>query len=89
MKRPEELGHQAPTDGYQPAVEISMPHDAPRWRPGSEGEYYLKLGNGTYARAQIDMAAGGDHFVSVMSYLNPQPGSRNLEYDSSKQINPR
>ncbi len=83
----DETDYQAPIEGYQPSVEISMPHNAENWRSDVSGEYYLKLANGTYARAKINMIAGGDHFVRITSYLNPQQGSRNLEYDPAQQVN--
>lgn len=85
VERGGELEQQAPVDGYKADAEIHMKQNAQSWRPSFEGEYFLKLSNGSYARARLEMIAGGDHFASIASYLNPQPSSRNLEYDASKQ----
>jgi len=32
------------------------------------------------------MNAGGEQIFSLTGYVNPQPGSRNLEFDPVKQI---
>jgi hypothetical protein len=76
-----EFDFTAPENGYQPSDEISMPASDPKWRDSQNREYFLKLANGEYARISFMMGVGGDHFFSITSYLNPQPGHRNLEYD--------
>ncbi len=81
MERGEQQDQQAPSDGYVSSIEFDMKQDAPRWTPSLGGDYFLKLGSGCYARARIAMISGGDNFISVESFLNPKPGSRNLEYD--------
>jgi hypothetical protein len=87
MVRPEpQLDFEAPEVGYTPAVEVNMSNDAStRWRRDSDEQYWLKLRNGTFARMRFRITTGGDHFVSIMAYLNPS-GSRNLEYDENKVI---
>ena len=85
VERGDQLDQEAPVDGYKPFVEFEMAQNTQPWRPSAGGEYFLKIGNGSYARARLQMIAGGDHFATVESYLNPKPGSRNLEYDPSKQ----
>jgi hypothetical protein len=77
----------APREGYKEAVEINMPADAERWSSSSEREYFVKLPDETFARFSIRFYAGARNFVVVESYLNPKPGSRNLEYDPNKRIN--
>jgi hypothetical protein len=69
----------APTDGYQPGDEISMSATDPKWSSRQKREYYLKLANGEYARISFTMATGGYNLFGITSYLNPQPGHRNLE----------
>jgi hypothetical protein len=73
---------EAPENGYAPAVEYEMPASGidGKWRDRFEQTYFVKLGNGDYARMRFQMIAGGNHFAVVESYYNPS-GSRNLEYD--------
>jgi len=85
VERGDQLDQQAPVDEYKPSIEFEMAQDAQPWRPSVGGDYFLKLGNGSYARARLQMVAGGDHFATVESYLNPNPGDRDLEYDPQMQ----
>ena len=90
MKREDtELSFEAPEDGYKPTLEMQMLPTAKRWHEDDDGQYWLKLGNGTYARMRFRITTGGGHFASVVSFLNPKPGSRNLEYDPVKQASAR
>lgn len=82
-----EFEFEAPVEGYQPVKEFRMPRNAGRWKDSFEENYFVKLANGSYARMRFRLTTGGDHFASLTSYLNPTPGSRNLEYDSNKRIN--
>ena len=77
----------APEDGYQPSDEINMSASDPNWRGTTTHEYFLKLANGDYARINFSIGAGGYNTFEITSYLNPQPGHRNLEFDPAKQIN--
>jgi hypothetical protein len=76
---------QAPADGYRPTDEIDMPSTANPWSSRLSREYFVKLANGEYARMSLTMHAGGDHFFSLTSYLNPTPGHRNLEFNPGQQ----
>lgn len=79
---------EAPVDGYQPFDEIDMRVNlGAGWQRNAERNYFLKLGNGNYARISFKMIAGGGHFFHVESFLNPR-GSRNLEYDEAVQPKP-
>ena len=78
-----------PETGYRPMLEFNMPKDAPEWKHGFQGEYFLKLKDNRYARMEFRMISGGAHFAVVTSYLNPAPGVRNLEYDPEKAIKPQ
>lgn len=82
IERKGQFDFEAPADGYKPSDEINMPQLAERWQPQESREYFVKLADGRFARVQIEMVAGGDHFFSISSYLNPTPGSRNLESKS-------
>lgn len=76
----------APAEGYEPTVEISMNQAADRWQKGFDGQYFVKLRNGTFARMSLRLTTGGDHFFMIESFLNPTPGSRNLEYDPKQAV---
>ena len=81
QSRADQFDFEAPESGYQPTDEITMPANADRWRDQARRSYFVRLGNGDYARIDFQMIAGGDHFFIITSYLNPIPGHRNLEYD--------
>ena len=84
VERKGEFDFEAPEAGYQPFVEINMPKSTGRdWRNSLTKEYFLKLANGTYARIQFMMNAGGEQTFYLTGYLNPKLGSRNLEYNAS------
>jgi hypothetical protein len=75
----------APEDGYQPSDEIDMSASDPKWKSSESREYFLKLPNGEFARISFTMGAGGYNTFDIISYLNPQPEHRNLEYDPNQQ----
>ncbi len=80
-----EFNFEAPLEGYQPFDEIKMPTTLENgWQRNAEQKYFLKLGNGNYARIKFKMIAGGGHFFHIESFLNPA-GARNLEYDEAVQ----
>ena len=79
-----QFSFEAPTDGYQPSDEIDMPANSDQWRQQAQRSYFLQLANGDYARIDFQMVAGGDHFFTINSYLNPTQGHRNLEYDPNQ-----
>lgn len=79
---------QAPADGYEPSEEFEMPPSVERWKDSFDTSYFVRLRDGTYARMRFRITTGGDHYASITSYLNPQPGSRNLEFDSRKTVKP-
>jgi hypothetical protein len=88
IERKNDFAFEAPADGYRPSDEIVMPQNAERWNPQASRQYFVKLSNNHFARIEFEMVAGGDHFFSITSYLNPTPGSRNLEFDPAKAIEP-
>lgn len=79
---------EAPQEGYAPSVEFAMPAGGinGKWRDRFAETYFVKLGNGNFARMRFQMIAGGNHFAVVESYYNPKPGSRNLEFDPKQQV---
>jgi hypothetical protein len=86
VERTGQFNFEAPTDGYKSSDEIVMSQSAARWSPQASREYFIKLSDNHYARINFQMIANGDHFFSITSYLNPTPGSRNLEYDPEKKV---
>lgn len=78
----------APEIGYQESLAHRMPADAERWVGDYENELWVRLADERFARVRFRIISGGDHFVSIESYLNSKPGSRNLEFDPKKVIKP-
>ena len=90
VERQDETQFTAPEEGYSPQEQIQMNINDPsrRWSSVMENRYFIKFADGRYARVSVSAYAGGRSFVVLESYLNPNPGSRNLEFDPAKQINP-
>jgi hypothetical protein len=84
--RNSEFDFQAPQDGYLPSDEINVSSSDPQWNSSATREYFLKLATGKYARIKITVAVGGNDGFTITSYLNPQIGHRNLEYDPSLKV---
>lgn len=87
VKREGEFSFEAPIEGYQPFDDIIPSTE--RWSSGAEREYFVKTADNHFARVSLRMRTGGEHFIVVESYFNPQSGSRNLEYDPTKQTSTR
>jgi hypothetical protein len=83
-KREGEFLFEAPPEGYQRQDDMTPPDE--RWSAKAERSYFVKTAGGHFARVNLRMHTGGEHFVVIESYFNPQPGSRNLEYDPNNII---
>jgi hypothetical protein len=80
IQRTGQFDFEAPETGYQPADEIEMPATlGAAWRSQASRDYFVKLASGQFARVEFTMTAGGQHFFTITSYLNPTVGDRNLE----------
>jgi len=79
-----EYNFEAPLDGYQEYDDIAPP--AERWSGSAERQYFVKTASNHFARVNLRIHPGGEHFFVVGSYFNPQAGSRNLEFDPTKEI---
>jgi len=77
---------EAPIQGYQPKVKVSMMEQANHGRSGAERDYFAKLPNGTFGRFSIRFYPRERNFVVIEAYLNPVAGRRNLEFDPAKQV---
>lgn len=82
--------NQAPAEGYQSSVTIDMPAKGASWTEHLTRPFYFKSRGGqNYGRMTIEIYADFQPSPTVFSaliYANPS-GSRNLEFDSTKQIN--
>jgi hypothetical protein len=75
----------APEAGYVSSVDLHMSPDlGPQWRVGIEKNYYFRFGTSPRYGRLILRTNGDSKVVFVDYYLNPKPGSRNLEFDPSK-----
>jgi hypothetical protein len=82
VARKDAFTFEAPESGYLAGDTVEMPallQD--QWRRFAERSYFIRFDDGTFARANLRMTAGGGHFVVWESHWNPRPNSRNLESD--------
>jgi hypothetical protein len=71
---------EAPEGGYLRSDSVDMAATlGNHWRSSAERSYFLRFDDETFGRVELEMQAGGDHFVVWESFLNPKAGSRNLE----------
>ena len=86
IEREKQFDFEAPTEGYEEAVNVGMDGSEPAWKSRAEKSYFAKLANGTFARLHIRFRASDYKSTIVLeSYLNPEPDHRNLEYDPAKR----
>jgi hypothetical protein len=86
IERYGQFDFRAPADGYRPSDYIVMLRTAEKWQPQAKRDYFIQLPEGNYGRLTFYMIAQGDHFFEIESYINPTPGSRNLEFDPNKTV---
>lgn len=82
IERTEEFQFEAPAEGYSPTKHISMSSKEQNWSSDVAKEFFAKLPDGRYARFAINFYPGKRNFVVLESYVNPNSGNRNLEFDS-------
>jgi Carboxypeptidase regulatory-like domain len=90
IKRKSEFDFIAPESGYAESDDLEMPQVPPtgqQWSDLAAQDYFVKTSKGQYARMRFEINTGDPTFYVLESYLNPS-GSRNLEYDKSKEIHP-
>jgi hypothetical protein len=67
-----------------------MPSTKPRWEATVDRSFYLQSRSQIYSRVGMHFNANPNQergsYLSIQWWLNPKPGSRNLEFDASKQI---
>jgi hypothetical protein len=83
VERKGQFDFEAPEGGYKESVEINMPASlGDQWSYTVNRSYFVRLRDGRYARFDAMVQAGHDSSALVVdAFLNPKPGSRNLEYD--------
>lgn len=81
VERTGQFDFEAPTEGYTSSVELSKSKAAERWSPSMKKQFFARLSDDRYARINFEIVAGGDHFIVLETFLNPDPGNRNLESD--------
>jgi hypothetical protein len=82
VERSDALNFEAPAEGYVPRPTINMPASLPQdaWKSDIQRDYFVKFGSGNYGRVRLSIS--GDKGRSIAEvFLNPMPGSRNLEFD--------
>jgi len=77
---------EAPADGYQEFFEFSAFANTPGWRGSLQKECFVRFSDNRFGRLSFNLSTKGRRTVRIESFLNPTPGSRNLEYDSAKAI---
>ena len=88
VEREGQFDFEAPADGYQRAIEVNMSASAEPWTSRLTRQYFARLADGRHARFSIRFYAGSRNFVVLEGYLNPNPDSRNLEFDPNKVVQP-
>jgi len=81
--------NEAPATGYQPSITFNMPKNMKDWDAALNRSFYFKGENGkNYGRMTIDIQADFQPPPTLFGanvLINPA-GSRNLEFDPSKEI---
>jgi hypothetical protein len=73
---------QAPSDGYREVIEGTMVAGGDNWHTTIQRAFFGKLQNGCYVRFQVSLTTWGRGSFSIDAFfMNPAPGSRNLEFD--------
>lgn len=86
VQRSGEFEFEAPDVGYVPAVELAQSATGNQWTPSVGKQFFVRLADNRYARINLQIITGGDHFIVLESFINPTPGNRNLEFDPQKAV---
>lgn len=78
----------APADGYLPHWTFSQKATDETYQSEVQAKFYVKTGDGKYARVEMRIIPEYNETAAVdlTVYLNPAPGSRNLEFDPTKVV---
>lgn len=82
IPRMHEFDFVAPEQGYAEVLEARIDANAANWMGAFNGDYFIRLPNGSYGRLRFSIARGRDNFSFRIDHAVVNPaGSRNLEYD--------
>lgn len=84
IEREGEFDFEAPSDGYKEHVEVGSNANDERWLPSISKDYFARLKDGRYARFSIRFYPGDRNFIVVESFVNPNVGDRNLEFNGTR-----
>jgi hypothetical protein len=77
---------EAPAEGYQEYFELAVFANAQGWRRSLQKEFFVRFSDNRFARVSLVLFTRGNPALRIESFLNPTPGSRNLEEDPTKLI---
>ncbi len=82
VRRAHEFDFVAPESGYVEVLEGRINATDFRWSAAFNGDYFIRLPNGTFGRVEFSVSSGRDSFSFRIDHaaINPS-GGRNLEYD--------
>jgi hypothetical protein len=80
----DEVSFEAPTDGYKPAITITMSKDDKNWKTDIRRSFYIKSGS-VFGRIDASISTYHDLYLNVHFSINPT-GSTNLESGNGARI---
>lgn len=85
--------YQAPESGYATTLTYQETGKEESFKGQFDKRFYVKTGVGVYARLVVDLSTQTNpkypSTIGIIWWLNPKPGSRNLEFDPAKVIKPK
>lgn len=84
--------NEAPAEGYEPRISQDVKAGDREWSESVRKTFFLRSRNGNqFGRVTAEVRANyqGAAVFSIRYLVNPKPGSRNLEYDPTKQASAR
>ena len=86
----DELMFEAPEAGYEQSWTHELNGMEPSYTVDKSIRFYLKTSDGKYAAVKADITQMGvpEAEVNAQAYVNPS-GSRNLQYDAKKRLDPK
>jgi hypothetical protein len=87
VERTDMLNFEAPTDGYVSELVVKMPASLPRseWKSWVQKDFFVSFATGNYGRVRLNISGEKGRCIAE-TFLNPTPGSRNLEFDPTKVV---
>ncbi len=87
VERSDLLNFEAPAKGYVQQLTIDMPASLPQdaWKADVQTDYFVNFGSGDFGRIRLNLSGDKGRVIAEV-FLNPTPGSRNLEFDPAKAV---